>query len=114
MKKRRHVIFCEEHYNPLGIVRTLGEYGVLPYVIVLNSDYHVIEKSKYIKKKDQIFHVDSVEQGYKVLMENFGKDDPCAIVHTSDDTITAFLDERYDELKDHFFFYNGGGEWRIT
>ena len=35
IKEHLHILLCEEHFNPLGIVRTLGEYGIKPILIVI-------------------------------------------------------------------------------
>ena len=44
----KYILFCEEHYNPLGIIRTLGENNIIPYIIVLKSDYHLLEFDYFI------------------------------------------------------------------
>lgn len=39
LKRHPFVILGQEHYNPLGIVRTLGENGIRPTVIVYGGGY---------------------------------------------------------------------------
>lgn len=34
LKKHKFILLCEDHYNPLGICRSLGEVGITPIPIV--------------------------------------------------------------------------------
>lgn len=47
-KLRQHpfVVFGQEHYNPLGIVRTLGENGIHPTAFVYGGGLRLTSKSK--------------------------------------------------------------------
>ncbi len=40
------VFVCKDHYNPLGIVRTLGEVRIKPIAVVVKSDPQLVTKSK--------------------------------------------------------------------
>lgn len=111
--KNKCIVFCDEHYNPLGLVRTLGENKIEPYLIILEKDYHLVEKSKYAKRK-KVFRVKTVEEGYNLLFSKFNNEQLKPIIFTSDDTITGFLNDHYNELKDHFYFYNAGEEGRLN
>lgn len=111
LQSHKHIVFCAEHYNPLGIVRSLGEAGLCPILIVLRSPQRITSKSKYAK---EIHFADTIEEGYRILLNTFGNEENKPFVYTSDDTITNFLDARYDELKDRFFFYNAGAAGRIA
>lgn len=100
---------------PLGIVRSLGEENIRPLGIIIRSKKKVLSASKYFKK---IYFVENVEEGYELLKELFVKtetsDEKKRFILTSDDTITSFLDKKYDELKDYFIFYNAGECGRIS
>ena len=45
------VLVTKEHYNPLGIVRTLGEAGIHPIVVAVKGDLKFVGQSKYVKEK---------------------------------------------------------------
>ena len=45
------VLVSKEHYNPLGIVRTLGEAGIKPIVVAVKGDLKFVGQSKYVKEK---------------------------------------------------------------
>lgn len=40
------VLVTKEHYNPLGIVRTLGESGISPIVVAVKGDLKFVGQSK--------------------------------------------------------------------
>ena len=68
IRDHKHIVFGVEHYNPLGVVRSLGEAGINPIVIVLKSTLRITSKSKYISQ----LHMDeTIEEGYKILLEHY-------------------------------------------
>lgn len=109
------IAFAIEHYNPLGVIRSLGEAGIRPDYIAVKGRAKVASTSKYI---NQCHYVDNVEQGYQVLMDEYGnvakETGKKPIIFCSDDRTIGYLDEHYDELKDKFIFYNAGEAGRIT
>ena len=107
----KHIVFAQEHYNPLGLIRSLGESGIKPIAIILKGSQKLASKSKYISK---LHMVASKEEGYQLLCEVYGKNENKSFLYTCDDTITSFLDENYDGLKDKFIFFNAGQSSRIT
>lgn len=107
----RFIVFCEEHYNPLGMIRSLGEKGIFSDVIVIRGAATLASKSKYIA---QLHRVDSLEDGYRLLLEKYGQEAKRPFLLTADDKTTSFLDAHYDELKDKFYFFNGGKAGQLT
>ena len=109
------IVFALEHYNPLNMIRALGENGINPIYISVKRRYEVATKSKYISK---LFRVDSVPEGFRLLMEKYG----CLVEETgkkpyivfSDDKSVGYFDEHYDEWKDKFITYNAGCSGRIN
>lgn len=108
---KNYIVFGFEHYNPLGIVRSLGEYGIKPVGIIIKGKRKITSSSKYFTK---VHLVDSIENGYKLLLDQYADRNSKSFIYTSDDQITNFLDARYDELNDLFFFYNAGKANRIA
>ena len=100
----KYIVFGFEHYNPLGIVRSLGENGISPVGIIIKNSRRITSKSKYFEK---IHFVENIEQGYNILLKEYGKASKDG-VFTSDDQITSYFDARYDELVDRFYFNNAG------
>jgi len=106
------IVFSEEqHYNPLGVVRSLGEYGINPITVGYGKGLHVVCHSKYVK---EAYHVRTIGQGYELILEKFRNPEQKAFIITCDDRATQYLDERYDELKDYFYFDNAGKNGGVT
>ena len=111
-KKHLHILFGHDHYNPLGVVRSLGEDGISPVVILISRGKpHLVNKSKYLGK---LHWVRSIEEGYQVLLSNYGNETLKPFVYTCSDDSESFLDLHYDELIEHFYFFNAGEQGRIT
>ena len=101
------IVFAQEHYNPLGLIRGLGENGICPVYISVKRRGEVASKSKYIS----VFHrVNSVREGYNLLIEKYGNFDydHRPFVLFSDDKTVGYCDEHYDDLSDKFIFFNAG------
>ena len=107
-----YIIFALDHYNPLGLARSLGEEGISPIVIAEKSKTDISSYCKYVK---EYIRVETVDDGYKVLMEKFaGKYEKKPFLLTCDDRTIEFLDRRYDEWKDYFIGFNAGAKDRIS
>ena len=107
------IVFAIEHYNPLGVIRTLGKRGIRPDYIAERGRVRLSSKSKYLNK---VHEVDNVEEGYDVLLKEYGevyKTGKKPIIICSDDKTIGHLDNHYDELKDKFIFFNAGQQGRI-
>lgn len=107
------IVFALEHYNPLGMIRGLGQNGINPVYISVKRRGEVATKSKYISK---LHRVDSVEDGYKLLFEEYGNYDydNRPFILLSDDKSCGYFDLHYDEVKDKFITYNAGTVGRIS
>lgn len=109
------IVFAIEHYNPLGMIRSLGEAGVNPVYIAIKGKLKIASVSGYIS---QCHFVDSVEQGYEVLQREYGmvaeKTGLKPFVFFSDDRSIGFIDAHYNEMKDKFLFFNAGKQGRIN
>ena len=108
---KEYIVFVsKEHYNPLGIVRTLGEAGIRPIVVIVKGDLKFVGQSKYVKKR---YYVDNPESGIELIKSLFAQEGEKSYILTGDDVSVMTLDKHYDELKDYFYFYNAGEAGRI-
>lgn len=106
LKEHKFVVLGDDHYNPLGIVRSLGEIGVKPDVIVVGRNEHLISSSKY---PATVTFVTDLDESLSLLRKNYiPKDHNKTFILTGGDDSTAILNEHYDELSEHFIFYNCG------
>lgn len=108
----KYIVFVsKEHYNPLGIVRTLGEAGITPITVCVKGDLQMVGQSKYVKER---YYVDSPEEGLEFILSNFADPNEKSFILTGDDVTVALMDRNYDRLKDYFYFYNAGENGRIN
>lgn len=111
IQNHKVIVFAQEHYNPLGLIRSLGENGINPIYISVKRKGPVACLSKYISI---CHHVDNVEQGFELLLKEYGHDELKPYVLFSDDMCIGYVDRHYDKLKDKFICYNAGKQGRIN
>lgn len=111
LKNHLIIVFGMEHYNPLGLIRTLGRYGIRPVYIAIKGRGVASSKSKYIKK---VHYVDTIEEGYDVLLKEYSNMLQKPFVLTTDDDVQSILDMNYSKLKDMFIMYHAGTDGRVT
>lgn len=107
------IVFGIDHYNPLGIIRSLGEKGINPVFICIKGKAKVASSSKYISR---LYNVDNYIEGCELLLSEFGNcpKEALPIVITSDDEQVGYIDEHYDEFKNKFIIFNAGKVGQIT
>lgn len=93
------------------MIRSFGCMGINPIYISVKRSYEVATKSKYISK---LHKVGSIQEGYDLLMREYGNEELKPYLVFSDDKTVVFFDERYDEWKEKFISYNAGEQGRIT
>lgn len=104
------VFVSKDHYNPVGIIRSLGEHGIKPYVVVVKSKPKLVKKSKFVKK---CFVVDNSMDGLNLIISKFGHEKEKPVILTGDDVTVSTLDQNYDLIKNKFLFFNAGQKGRI-
>lgn len=105
------IVIGYEHHNSLGQVRSLGEYGIKPIVIMINSKVRITSASKYVSEK---YYVDNLNEAYDLLIKKWGNEKLKPFIFTSDDIATSYFDKKYDDIKDLFYFNNCGKQGAIT
>ena len=111
VKDHLFIVFGAEHYNPLNVIRSIGKSGIAPIFIAVKNKGQIASKSKYIQKAH---YVDSIEQGYEILLREYGDRGKKPFLFTTDDDVQSYLDMRYDELTDKFYFFQAGKAGRVT
>lgn len=106
-EKRLFIVFAIEHYNPLGVIRSLGEKGIRPIYIAEKGKAALASKSKYISK---CHYVDTVEEGFNLLMREYGNfdEEQKPFLFCTDDHTMGYIDDRYDEIAGKFIYFNAG------
>ena len=111
LRKHKFIIIGYEHYNPLGVIRSLGENGIYPIVMILKSDVRIASISRYIGK---LHYIKSNEEAYEILMSDYGKETLKPFLIPCDDNITELLDLKYHEIKDKFYVSNAREAGRLS
>lgn len=100
------IVIGGDHYNALGVIRSLGECGIRPYFVLLNDTKNAMSaQSKYIKK---LFLIKESEEDNidNFLISNFGDANNKKIIIPTGDPIEKYLDEHYKELSAYFYLPN--------
>ena len=76
------IVFALEHYNPLGLIRSLGENGINPIYFSIKRRQEIATYSKYISNTDDGSYGESgfVTTGLETLVEKGNKYDICFVV----------------------------------
>lgn len=95
------IVIGRNHYNTLGLIRSLGEAGYKPILILLGeSGICFTCKSKYLNE----IHVVQIENIISYLKSLRYEGLP--ILFPSGDNAEELIDNNFDSLKDHFFCPN--------
>lgn len=113
IKEYKHIVIAGDNGNALGVIRSIAEGGISPILIYLEEETHlpILIKSKYLRI---VHRVCSYEDAIDILLEKYGNEDKVPFIYTCDDSIQSLVDERYDELKEKFYFFNAGEAGRIN
>lgn len=107
IRNHKFIVFCVDHYNPLGICRSLGEEGVEPVVVLVGNSPSLINHCRYVK----VLHlVKAQDEGLNLIVEKYGSEPLKPFLLTGSDDITELLDQHYDELINKFYFFNCGSK----
>lgn len=105
------IVFGASHLNMLGLVRSLGEAGIKPICILLNSKKGMVWESKYPQEK---IYQESVESGFEYILKNYSNETEKPFLFSTDDRTASIFDKNYSKLKEHFIVPNAGEDKRIT
>ena len=111
LKKHLFILMCYEHYNGLGLVRSLGINGIKPIALILKSDSKLIKKSKYLK---EYFEVDNYEQALTIIKEKYSNEDKKPFIYPVDDDAIEIVDREYNELSKNFIIPGAGGSSKLA
>ena len=103
------IVFATEHYNTLGLLRSLGEAGMAPDYIAVKGKAQVASTCKYIHK---CHFAESIEEGYEILLKHYGDSAKKPIVLCMEDKVLGMTDEHYDEIRNKFILFSSGQKGR--
>lgn len=101
----RVIVACSQNFNGYGMLRSIGELGIKPTLLINRCNNPLIELSRF---KGSIYFYDSVNQIPTLLLDNFFEDAFPPVVICCDDAIQSACDLKYDMLKDKFILSHIG------
>ena len=111
IRKHKFIVFCEDHYNPLTLIRSLALDGINPIIILVGDKSYLIPSSKYAKN---ITRFKSIEDGFDYIVKTFSNESLKPFLFSCSDNIETLLDYNYELLKNCFYFFNGGEKGQIA
>lgn len=93
------------------MVRSLGEAGICPDVVLVDHNRKIVGASKYVQN---LYEADSIEDGLDYIISTYSQEEVRPFLLTGSDKIIAAIDHNYDRLIDQFYFFNAGGQGRIN
>ena len=103
--KNEIVIIGGNHYNMLGVLRSLGEKKIKSNIIVTDKKrFAYVTKSKYVKSYYQT--VEDEEKIKNILLNNFINQKQKAILIPTSDFAALFIDKNLNELQKYFIVPN--------
>lgn len=103
------VVFDISKSNALGQIRSFGEIGYSPILILVkDNNYNYAADSKYLKEK---YEVDDVVEGIKLLQNNIllRYKQERVFISTGNDGVIAALNNSFD-ISSSLNFFNAGGK----
>lgn len=108
------IVIGFEHYNPLGMVRTLGREGIDPIFIGIKYKAPVTSSSRFVKTS---YLVEDDQEALDVLLKNYGdvaeKTGYKPILLFSEDSTLELFENLHDQMKNKFIFFNSGGKGNV-
>lgn len=113
MMKNKVIVIGGNHYNTLGVIRSLGEEGIPVYLILISEKEGYVSKSKYVT---EIWKVSkSGRDIIDILVSNFENEEHKPIIIPTSDSIMETIDSNLDLLKHKYILPNADNiEGRVT
>lgn len=100
------VVIGNNHYNTLGVVRSLGENGINVYLIKTDAKKGFVEKSKYVT---QTMYISEHEEQILDAVNAFCKNKERYYVIPTTDFSALCMDKFYKEFPENVIIPNMGG-----
>lgn len=108
----KYIVFAVDHFNPLGVIRSLGEAGIEPIVILYSESKSILVR--YCKYISVLHEVRSIEEGYNILLYHYAQPHEKHMLYATSDDVESFLDIHCEELLPFFYFFNASKSGGIT
>ena len=108
----RFILCGFDHYNILNALRSLHDKGINPIVIIRTKETKsfLVKYSNFVTKYHE---VEDAESGLRLILD-YKDDKSKGFLISCDDWFEECFDQHYDDLKDFFYFFDGGSAGVIT
>ena len=104
LKSHRFIILGDGHFNTLGMIRSLGEVGLRPDVVLVEHGHTAVSASKYIR---HLHLVETYEAGLEYIISTYSKEKEKPIMLIGSDKIIAVINRNYNRLINILFSMPG-------
>ncbi len=112
IESNKVIVIGSSHHNTLGVIRSLGEKGLRPFLVLRGSgDKGGITKSRYIAKWWQC---GTDAECLECLLDNFPSETQKPVLISTTDPSTQLLDRCRTELEDKFYLPICNGQYGTT
>lgn len=106
------IVIGGDHHNTLGVIRSLGEKGILSdLILVTSSRMTFVDASKYITRQWKISSDDEI---VNTLLTHYRDEDEKPVVVCCSDSSSGVIDENLDLLMPHFYLPGSSQQGRIS
>lgn len=113
LNEYRFIICGFDHFNTLDALRSLHDRGINPIVIIRTQGKksYLVKNSNFINRYHE---VEDAESGIRLILDNYIDNKEKGFLISCDDWFEECFDQHYDELKQFFYFFDGGSTGAIT
>ena len=105
------IVLGSDHHNTLGVIRGLGERGLMSDLILVDNGRCFVDKSKYIKNS---WKVSCDTEAIRLLKELYANERTPPVVICCSDALSGLVDEHHDELQPLFRLPGANLQGRIA
>lgn len=105
---RRYIVFVgRDHYTSLGVVRTLGECGIRP-IIIISKEFHEPKMTPLSRYVSKCHYVNYIHEGIDLLLTKYSdhEEEKDFLLVGGDDRVLGVLSDYYFWLEPYFIMYN--------
>jgi predicted ATP-grasp superfamily ATP-dependent carboligase len=106
------VVIGGDHHNTLGVIRGLGERGILSdLILVTPSRMTFVNASKYVKRW---WKIDNDCLTVDLLLKEYKKEEEKPVIFCSSDSSSSIIDSNRNKLSPYFLLPGAGDQGHIT
>lgn len=102
--RNKAIVIGADHYNTLGVIRSLGEKGIPVYLILITQNEGFVDKSKYVAQSWSVHS--SEKEILEILIRNFNNEEFKPVIIPTSDFAVKTIDENLDILKYKYIIPN--------